>query len=421
MTRFLLMAMPFTGHVAPLAAIARALVDRGHDVRMYTGSAFRGTVEAAGARFLPWTSAPDFDERNLPATFPRLVGKKGLAQVLVNMEDLFIATAPAQLDDLRREWAREPWEVLVADEASVAPRMVADALGCRWATVAVLPLNLLSRQGPPSGLGMTPGRNPVTRARDAALRALAPTLSRPLLAAVQRVRADAGQPPIPGGYDEVVFSPQLVLASGVPSLDHLRTDRPPAVHWIGRLANPASSPPTPDWWGDLEGRRIVHVSQGTQNIDPEDLLRPALTALADLDVLVVAVTGVPGRTRLPFAVPANTRVADLVPYDLLLPRTAAMVTNGGWGGTLTALRYGVPLVIAGGDLDKPETAARVAAAGAGVNLRTGTPSSAAVGRAVRRVLGDPGYAERAARVGAELADAGGAPRAVELLEELSAR
>lgn len=119
--------------------------------------------------------------------------------------------------------------------------------------------------------------------------------------------------------------------------------------------------------------------------------------------------------------PPNPRVADLVPYDRLLPVTTAMVTNGGWGGVLAALEHGIPLVVAGGDLDKPETAARVASSGAGINLRTGTPSAAAVGRATRRVLDDPGYAESARRVGAQLRAAGGAPRAAELLAAFSAR
>ena len=81
MARFLVTAMPFTGHVAPLSAVAAALVARGHDVRFYTGSAFRAKVEATGATFVPWTAAPDFDENDLPATFPRLVGKKGLSQL----------------------------------------------------------------------------------------------------------------------------------------------------------------------------------------------------------------------------------------------------------------------------------------------------------------------------------------------------
>lgn len=99
-SRFLLAPMPFTGQVTPVLAIAGELVARGHDVRVYTGSAFRARVEAAGARFVPWRAAPDFDENDLPATFPRLVGKKGVAQLLVNITDLFVGTAPAQVEDL---------------------------------------------------------------------------------------------------------------------------------------------------------------------------------------------------------------------------------------------------------------------------------------------------------------------------------
>ncbi len=137
MARFKVTAMPFSGHVAPMVAVAGALVERGHDVRFYTGSAFREQVERVGARFVPWAAAPDFDEQNLPATLPCLVGKKGFRQLMVNMEDLFVGTVPAQLADLRAEWEREPWDALVSDEASLAPSVVAEALGCRWATVAV--------------------------------------------------------------------------------------------------------------------------------------------------------------------------------------------------------------------------------------------------------------------------------------------
>lgn len=96
MARIMLAPMPFTGHVTPLLAVAEALLARGHDVRVYTGSTFRERVERIGARFVPWTRAPDFDEHDLPATFPRLRGKKGLGQVLTNMADLFIGTSPCR-------------------------------------------------------------------------------------------------------------------------------------------------------------------------------------------------------------------------------------------------------------------------------------------------------------------------------------
>lgn len=418
MAKLLLTAMPFTGHVTPMLSVAAALVARGHDVRFYTGSAFRPGVEASGARHVPWTKAPEFDENDLAATFPRLVGKKGLGQLLINVQDVFIKTAPAQLEDLTAECEREPWEALAGDEMSIGTALYAEKTGCPWGTVAVLPLNLIGREGPPSGMGLTPGRNPVTRLRDAVLRTAVPLIARPLSKPLASARAEIGLPPSKVPFDRVAFSARLLVASGAPLLDYGRTDRPATVHFVGQL-RPAPTPSAlPPWWADLDGRTVVHVTQGTQNIDPADLIRPALDALADRDMIVVVSTGVPGRDELPFPVPRNARVAGFLPYADLLPRVDLVVTNGGWGGTLAVLSHGIPLVIAGGDLDKPEIAARVAWAGAGVNLKTGTPSAAKVARGVDRVLADPSFRDAAARVGRQLDALGGPKRAAELLETL---
>jgi len=419
MARFMLSAMPFTGHVAPLCVVATELVSRGHDVRVYCGSAFRGRIEASGARFVPWRTAPDFDENNLVETFPRLVGKKGFRQVIINVQDVFIETVPAQMDDLRHEWEREPWDAIVADEMSLGASFSAEKLGSPWGTVSVIPLNLASRQGAPSTLGLARGRNPVTKLRDALIRGLIPLMSAPINRPIARVRDEVGLAPTKHGLDRIAFSPRLVVASGSPGLDFERTDRPSSVHFVGELRRTApSAEDLPPWWGDLEGRTIVHVTQGTQNIDPTDLIQPALEALADRDVLVVVSTGLRGHDELPFPVPANTRVGGFLPYAQLLPLVDVVVTNGGWGGTLAALTHGIPLVIGGGDLDKPEIAARVAWTGAGVNLRTGTPTAAQVRRGYDRVVADASFRDAAARVGAELRSLGGPTRAAELLETL---
>lgn len=411
-------AMPFSGHVAPLAAIAAALVARGHEVRFYSGSAFRGAIERTGALFVPWRSAPDFDEQDLPASFPRLVGKKGFGQLLINMEDLFIGTAPAQLEDLRREWERRPWDVLVSDEAPLAPGIVAEVLGCRWATVAVLPLHLMSTKRPPPGLGLRPGRSAITRLRDAALRGLVPVLSGRLTRAANRARAAVSLAASPRGFETQVWSTQLILASGVPTLDYGLSDRPAHLHWLGRIAAPAQIA-RPSWWAELDERPVIAVTQGTQNVDPRDLLSPAVTALAGEDAMVVASTGVRGQDLLPFPTPPNVRTAAMLPFDELFPRTRVLVTNGGWGGVLTALSHGVPLVVAGGDLDKPEVAARVAAARAGIDLRTGRPTAAAIRAAVERIADDASFRARAQEIADRLAAAGGAPRGAELLEALA--
>ena len=102
-----------------------------------------------------------------------------------------------------------------------------------------------------------------------------------------------------------------------------------------------------------------------------------------------------------------------------LADTAILVTNGGWGGVLEGLSAGVPLVVAGGDIDKPENAARVARSGAGIDLRTGHPRPAAIAKAIIQLLDDPSYARRAGELGAELDQLGGAATAADLIEELN--
>ena len=67
--------------------------------------------------------------------------------------------------------------------------------------------------------------------------------------------------------------------------------------------------------------------------------------------------------------------------------------------------------MAGGDLDKPEVAARVAWAGAGVNVRTGRPSARSVLHAWRRVSTDASYRAGARRLAVRLAEHDG-PREV---------
>jgi len=95
-----------------------------------------------------------------------------------------------------------------------------------------------------------------------------------------------------------------------------------------------------------------------------------------------------------------------------------MVTNGGYGAVQKALSRGVPLVVAGVTEDKPEVAARVAWCGAGVNLRTGTPTAAAVATAVRAVLAADRYRVAARRLQRSYAAVDTDARVVELLENL---
>lgn len=416
-------AMPFAGHARPVRAVAGELARRGHDVRVHTAPSYAAMFAEVGARVVPWERPPDLDERDLAATFPRMQGRKGFRQTLVNLEDLFLGTAPAQCEDLLAEHAREPWDVLAGDPMALGTRFAAERLGTRWATVSPIAYWPPGEGIPPTGLGLRPARGPAGRLRDALLGAAVRAGQGPLLRAYQRTRRAAGLPPDDADLAGIWYSPWLVVAAGCPGLDYPRDDVGGHVRFVGDLTDDGRAPAPgdlPAWWADVEHAQVpvVHVTQGTANVDPGDLVLPTLEALADQDVLVVV--GLGHRTPpLPGPLPANARVAQMLPYPVLLPHVDVVVTNGGYGGVLQALRHDVPLVVAGGDLDKPEIAARVAWHGAGVDLRTGTPRPAAVAAAVRAVLRDPGYSVAAARIGAELRALGGTRAAADLVESFA--
>ena len=396
--------MPFAGHVAPLAAVTTAFVDAGHAVRVYTGAAYADRFAALGAEIVRWSRAPDFDEHDLVATFPTLRGRKGPRQALANIEHVFIRTAAAQGDDLAASYRERPWDVIVADGLSLGARFGSERADTPWVTVSIVPLTIPTPELPPPGLGLPPARGPLGRVRDRLLHVLVRLASRGLRRAYDEQRAIAGLGPSSVPFEVVFSSPDLVCASGVPGLDWPRRDWPVPIEYVGALAPTGrSGAALPPWWTDLrEDRPIVHVTQGTLNVDPDDLIRPAFAALGRQPVSIVATTGRADAAELPFPAPPNAYVAGLVDYAALLPRLDAMITNGGWGGVLAALSHGVPLIVAGGDLDKPEIAGRVAWAGAGIDLRTGTPKPAAILRAWQRLSTDPSYRDNAERLASEL-------------------
>ncbi|MEF3403881.1 glycosyltransferase [Agromyces sp. CCNWLW203] len=425
MVEVMIAVMPFHGHVAPLAAVAEAFVADGHGVRVYTGAAHADRFAAVGARVVTWSSAPDFDEHDLPATFPELQGRKGPRQMLTNVEQLFVRTGADQAADLTRAFAEQAWDVIVADGLSIGAHFASELTATPWVTVSIVPLTIPSRDLPPPILGLPPARGIAGRLRDRALRSLTRVVSRGIQRAYAEDRARAGLPPDALSLEQAFISPHLVCASGVPELEYPRSDLGTQVVFVGELTRPHTNDAgLPPWWPDVESSAdpVVHVTQGTLNVDPHDLIEPSFTALGRQRLLLVAATGQADAAGLPFRAPPNARVARFVPYDALLPHVDVMVTNGGWGGVLAALARGIPLIVAGGDLDKPEIAARVAWAGAGVNLRTGTPSARAILRAWRRVAADGSYRANAARLSASLSAHDGPREVVEhTLDLLEAR
>ena len=425
MARFLLCTVPLTGHIGPGLPIARELVERGHEVRWYTGRKFHPEVEATGARFEPLRAAPDFNDSEFETAFPGVSQRTGLDAFKFGAKRIFLDSAIGQLEDLRNILAEFRADVLLSDMTLLGSLFVYEKGGPVRAAYAIWPLTIDSRDTAPFALGLPPSSSPAGRLRNCLLYWLFDhVLFRDVNAYYDGVRAKAGLPPSRTGLLNDLVSSHLHIQGTTPLFEYPRSDLPPQVHFVGPLLpNPSPDFVPPAWWGELleERRPVVHVTQGTATTETEQLIIPALRALADEAVMVVATTGGEAVESLDLDwLPSNARLERFIPHYHLMPHVDAMVTNGGYGGVQMALANGVPLVAAGRTEEKPEVCARVEWAGVGINLKTNRPSPAQIQQALRAVLNNPRYRWNARRIQAGIRRHNAPVEAAVLLERLAA-
>lgn len=426
MPDLLIASMSPIGHIGPLLNLARDLVDRGDRVTVLSSAARAEMIRAVGAipRALP--PETDIDKGHLNELFPGRARTTGIRRVDFDITHVFVAPMMHQAAALTALFAETRFDAVIADAMffGVLPFLLGDPAGRPpILSYSTTPLFVSSRDTGPVGLGLPPSATALGRVRNRALTALTQrVLLRGSHTAANRLLDRMNSRPMPVFLTDAGVLADRYIAPTVPEFDYPRTDLPANVRYVGAV-HPA---PTwdfrpPPWWPQLDGGRpVVHVTQGTiDNADLTRLLRPTIDALADQDVTVVATTG--GRDVEALGqLPTNTFVAEYLPHDVLLPKVDVMVTNGGYGAVQRALTTGVPLVVAGNTEDKPEVAARVAWSGAGINLKTGTPTPAAVRGAVRAVLADPTYRDNARRLETALSRRDGVAEIAALIDEVIA-
>ncbi len=418
MAAIVIAALSPVGHIEPLLAVAADQVDRGNTVTVLTGASHSAAIRSVGATPHPLPPMADFDDQQFDAAMRgRVSPLKAMNEAIVR---LFLRPVPHQAAELSRVLAEHRCDAIIADYGffGVLPMLLGDPTERPPVLYYTpTPLMLSSRDTAPNGLGLAPG----SRLRNRALTVLSQRiLLRRAQNAANAMLRTLGRPPLPVFLLDCGLLADRMIVPTVPDFEYPRSDLPAHVRFVGAV-HPRKSIGfrPPPWWHELDGDRpVVHVTQGTvDNADLSRLIEPAIAALAAEPVTVVVTTC--GGT-LSGPVPANTRVADFLPHDVLLPRVDVIVTNGGYGAVQRAVACGMPMVVAGSTEDKPEVAARVAWSGAGVNLRTGTPDPAMVRTAVREVLDDDRYLHRARELETAFARRDGLAEIAVMLDEVIA-
>ena len=143
-----------------------------------------------------------------------------------------------------------------------------------------------------------------------------------------------------------------------------------------------------------------------------------LDALARTEQRAVLHAGWAGLGRQPL--PDHVYPIDtFVPYDWLLPRTAAAIHHGGSSTTAQALRAGVPSLVVPFLFDQFFWGRRVAALGAGPQpLPFRRLTAARLTQRIRRLVDDDGLRRAAAILGQQLRSEAGIAAAVTALERV---
>jgi len=406
--KILMASTPAAGHINPMLAIGRVLMAGGHELVCLSGTWLRDRIERAGAQFRALTQAADLDPQDILSAAPELkVIPPGPEWMRVAIERIFIDRISPQHQSLRAALEDFPADAIVADNTffGVFPML----LGPRSERLPVVVagtsfLHWLRDDGAPHFLGLPPATTAADRERYAGAAAeIDRIVHQPVGRRLNRMLRDFGVGPITLPlFDSIVVLADAYLQLSVPGFEFPRPI-PRSVHFVGAPPIIAGQAPLPSWAGDLDGaRKIVLVTQGTvANHNFGLLVAPTLAALADEpDVLVVVSTGGRPIDAIPVSIPGNARVATYLPFEWLLPKVDAFVTNGGYGSVNQALSFGIPLVTAGLTEDKADVNARVAWSGVGINLRTNEAAPEAVREAVRAVLDTTNYRARAGEMAA---------------------
>ena len=256
--RVLLTTRGSAGHVLPLAPLAHACIEAGHEVLVAAQSQHRANVERARLPFAPVSDPPRDEWMPLMGSLAEL--DLDMANALMIGEFFGNIDTRAALPGLLR--IVETWQpdVVVRESWEFASTIAADLLGIPLARV---------------GLGL----------------ASVEEFSVEVAAApVDAARVRAGLPPDPSG-ERLTAAPYLTQ---MPELVEAAAAPGPIVRRL-RTTPPRAIAPLPDWWPGNEDP-LVYVTFGSVTADAHlpyfpALYRAALDALASLPARVLVTIG----------------------------------------------------------------------------------------------------------------------------------
>lgn len=395
MSNILFAATPLAGHVNPLLPVAEHLKNEGHAISFATSDSFKESIAQRKLEFLPLLGNANYDHRRMGELVPELRTAKSVSeQVIWYIKSVFADRIVAQYESLRHYVREHEIDIIIVDLLYIGALPMLLKTDSR---PRIISCGVIAPHWPNPELGQKQNLEEAQRLNE---------MRRPGHVYLDEVLKSIGVA-VEGGFknDALYELPDVFLQFGAESFEYPRANRPSNLHFVGPILprRAQSAAPSNDQFLEPQSDKpVVFITQGTlANYDFEQLINPAIRGLAEEHVQVVATAG--GNIESQVIGSDNAVIHPYIAYEKILPRAKVFVTNGGYNGVQQALSFGVPIVAAGVSEDKPFVNQRVAWSGAGIDLKTGSPSPEQVRDAVREILSNPTYSERARRLGIEIA------------------
>ncbi len=401
------------GDLFPFVGLGRALVARGHEVRLAASPAWGDVVTRAGVPFVGAGRRLGFEELGgHPEIFQRVpLGLRHALGRLVfdQMDELTV--------DLRAAMAGA--DLVVTHPAHVAAHNVAEFLGVRRLVATVFPGMIPSSRTVPGGTRVGPWPGWAGRVANRLVWRSARLGTAVLFdGPINRHRRRLGLLGMRAALLELSLQAEAIMVMASPHVIEPPPDWPSSVGVTSFVAwdGAAEHPPDETTRVFLDGGAApVLVTLGSNGaIGPEDFFEHATRLVLDQGVRALVVTGPGGRADDVMGLD-GVHVTEYVAFSEVLDRCRAAVHHAGVGTTVAAIRAGLPQVVVPKGFDQPDTAARVEALGIGLAVPW-HKRHRRLAPALHRMLSEPRFGQQAAALGAVVREEDGATMSADMIE-----
>ncbi|MFE4213486.1 macrolide-inactivating glycosyltransferase [Streptomyces sp. NPDC056844] len=377
------------GHVNPSLEVIRELVARGHRVSYAIPASFAGTVAAAGAEPVIYTSV-----------LPTADNPEDWGTELIDNIEPFLEDAVQALPQLADAFEGDEPDLVLHDITSYPARVLAH----RWGVPAVqLWPNLVPWEGYAEEVG-----DPATAELKQTGR------GRAYYARFAAWLAENGLGDL--SSDDFVARPRRGLVL-IPEALQPNADRVDHARFTFVGACQGDRAGQGEWKRPAEAEKVLLVSLGSSFTDEPAFYRECVKAFGDLPGWHVVLQI--GSRVDPSAlgdVPDGVEVHSWVPQLSVLKQADAFITHAGAGGSQEGLATATPMVAVPQAVDQFGNADMLQALGVARHLPKEEADAASLRAAVLALVDDPEVAARLARIQERMAGEGGSVRAADLIE-----